>query len=260
MRVQQLIATQIRVSRAIDRRLPEVFRRDGHQEYMEQLVDSNLAPGITIYDVGGGKRPYLTPDRKRTLEATVIGIDIDPLELERAPTGAYDQTITADIATFNGGGADTQPADLVICQAVFEHVADVPGATRAVAHSLKPGGKALLFVPCRNAIFARMNLLLPESLKRRVLFTIHPRMSAAQGFPSHYDHCTPSALAELARANGLEVMETRTYWRSDYFHAFVPAYLVWRAWTIVARSLGLHDCCETFTITLRKPPQSAPAD
>lgn len=161
----------------------------------------------------------------------------------------YDRTITADIAEYRGE-AD---ADLIICQAVFEHVKDVDSATKALATTLKPGGTALLFVPCRNALFARLNLLIPEQMKRKLLFTLYPRMSQYQGFPSFYDNCTPPALSGLARKHGLEVVEVKTSWISAYFEAFFPAYVVWRIWMIVARTLGLNDFCETFSLVLRKP-------
>ncbi|MCC6792699.1 MAG: methyltransferase domain-containing protein, partial [Thermomicrobiales bacterium] len=210
-------------------------------------------PNQRIYDVGGGKRPYLTAHRKQQLRSTVIGIDIDRDELDLAPAGDYDETVAADIATVAGTG----DGDLVICQAVLEHVRNVDGAVAAIASLLKPGGHALVFVPCRNALFARLNLLLPERAKRKLLFALYPRMSRHQGFPSHYNDCTPSALSRRAAAHGLEVERVTTYWTSEYFYAFFPAYLAWRAWLTVARTLRLNDFCETFTIVLRKPEDAA---
>lgn len=249
MVVRQLIAWNVRLSRSMDRFLPAVYRRDGYEHYLTATVPRHLRPNACIYDVGGGKRPYLTAEAKQALGARVVGIDIDAGELAQAPAGTYDRAVTADIAAYAGEG----DADLVICQTVLEHVRDTDRSVAALASILKPGGEALVFVPCRNALFARLNLLLPERVKQTVLFAIYPESRQSQGFPSHYQDCTPSALSRLARRHGLEEVERTTYWSSAYFHAFVPAYVLWRLWLIVAKSLGREDCCETFSFVLRKP-------
>lgn len=247
--LQKFVGKQVAWSRMIERSLPAYCVVDGNRQFQEQLVPAHLRSGLVIYDVGGGKQPYLSPAQKRTLNARVIGIDIDPDELARAPEGAYDEAITADIAATRGRG----DADLVICQAMLEHVRDTDGAIGSIASILRPGGEALIFVPCRNALFARLNLLLPERVKRGLLFRLYPRMAHAQGFPSFYRNCTPAALSGLARKHGLEVAEVRTYWKSEYFYAFFPAYLAWRSWLLLARAFGRENACETFTMTLRKP-------
>lgn len=247
--LRALIGKQIRVSRAIDRALPDYCSRDGYQDFNEVTVPGYLRPSSTIYDVGGGKRPYLTPKARQALGARVVGIDIDGDELARAPDGAYDETITADIAQLRGRG----DADLVICQTVLEHVRDIDGSMSAIASMLKPGGRALIFAPCRNALFARLNLLLPEAVKRKVLYFVDPRTEHAQGFPSHYQGCTPDGLRRRAESCGLEVERELLYWTSSYFYAFVPAYLLWRGWLLIAKRGGARNMCETFTLVLRKP-------
>ena len=80
------------------------------------------------------------------LGLTVVGIDIDQAELDRAPQGIYDRTICADVSQLRGN-AD---ADLLICLAVLEHVRDVSAAFTSIASCLKPGGKALIFDPSRT--------------------------------------------------------------------------------------------------------------
>jgi 2-polyprenyl-6-hydroxyphenyl methylase/3-demethylubiquinone-9 3-methyltransferase len=247
--LRTLIEKQIRLSRSIDHQLPKYCSRDGYQDFNETVVPDFLQANAAIYDVGGGKRPYLTPEAKQALGARVVGVDIDGDELAHAPDGAYDETITADIAHLQGRG----DADLVICQTVLEHVRDIDGSMSAIASMLKPGGRALIFVPCRNALFARLNLLLPETVKRKVLYFVDPRTAHAQGFPSHYKGCTPDGLRKRAEQSGLEVEREQLYWTSSYFYAFVPAYLVWRTWLLAAKVLGVRNMCETFTLVLRKP-------
>jgi 2-polyprenyl-6-hydroxyphenyl methylase/3-demethylubiquinone-9 3-methyltransferase len=186
--------------------------------------------------------------QKWQLGLRVVGIDIDPAELQAAPAGLYDRTIAADITSFQGDS----DADLVICQALLEHVRDTDAALRAIASILKPGGRALLFVPSRNAVYARLNLLLPESLKRRILFSIFPHMRRDHGFPAFYDRCTPRRFRAMADANGLQTEECRAYFHSDYFRFFSPLHAVWRLWTLAFRAFSGEEAAETFSLVLRK--------
>jgi 2-polyprenyl-3-methyl-5-hydroxy-6-metoxy-1,4-benzoquinol methylase len=251
--LQTLHQSQVLAARRIERLVPDRLTADGQQAFIDQLVPMYLRPGQTIFDVGGGKRPYLDADRKALFRATVIGLDIDGDELVRAPNGCYDRTVMADIATYQGNGE----ADLVICQAVLEHVQNVPGAMAAIASILAPGGRALIFVPCRNALFARLNVVMPEGLKQSLLKRTDDRQSAAQGFPSFYRSCTPSSLSELASHAGLVVERREIYWHSSYFYHLLPAYLLWRGWSLAAWAGKREDFCETFTLVLRKPSVDA---
>jgi SAM-dependent methyltransferase len=62
-----------------------------------------------------------------------------------------------------------------VCQALLEHVSDVNGAFESIASILRPGGQAVIFVRSRNAVFARINLVLPEKFKRWILFQVFPQ-------------------------------------------------------------------------------------
>lgn len=240
-------------ARRVDSALPEWATVDGNQEFVESIVPLHLGTGQKVYDVGGGKNPFLDPEAKARLDARVVGIDIDQEELLQAPRGAYDQVICTDISEFRG----PEDGDLVICQALLEHVRDVPSAFSSIASILKPGGKAVIFVPNRNALFARLNLLLPERLKRRALFTIYPSTQRNQGFPAFYNHCTPNAFRSLAARNGLVVDDERYYFQSSYFSFLFPAYVVWRLWSLLGHALVGGSASETFTFVLRKQSEHA---
>jgi 2-polyprenyl-6-hydroxyphenyl methylase/3-demethylubiquinone-9 3-methyltransferase len=162
--------------------------------------------------VGGGKNPVVAPERKTELDLRVIGVDIDGGELASAPAGSYDQTVCADIGSYQGPG----DGDLVICQALLEHVRDSGAALRAIASILKPGGRALIFVPSRNAVYARLNLLLPEALKRKILFTVFPETRRDHGFRAFYDRCTPAGFVSMAAQQGLLTEDCRLYFRQLY--------------------------------------------
>lgn len=246
--MRKLIRFQIWLSYVLDRLLPAAFRIDGNREFLESVVPQNVRRGAVVYDVGGGKNPVISPARKAELGVRVIGLDIDAAELAAAPAGSYDQTAPADISVYRGPGN----GDLVICQALLEHVRDTDGAFGAISSILKPGGHALIFVPSRNAAYARLNLLLPERLKRWVLFTIFPEMLRDHGFPAFYNQCTPAGFERISRQHQLITEDRRLYFQSDYFRFFFPLHAIWRIWTMFFRLIAGAAAAETFTLVLRK--------
>ena len=154
--------------------------------------------------------------------------------------------ICADITQFRGGGE----ADLVICQALLEHVKDSRAAIGAIASILKPGGVALIFLPSRNAVFARINLILPDSLRRKVC-TVFPFTKRNQGFPAFYDRCTPGDFRRMAEESAWPLT----------CEPFIPQQLLshfsaacgmedvagWRF-----RFFAREQAAETFSLALRK--------
>jgi SAM-dependent methyltransferase len=246
---RRIIDANIAMSGLIDRMLPERVRRDGNKTFIRDLLPTAFARGTTVYDLGGGSRPALDVAEKRRLGITVVGLDISADELAAAPAGAYDYTIAADLCTFVGPG----DADAVVCMATLEHVPDMAGAMRALASTVKPGGRVLMFAPCRNAVFARINLMLPESLKQRLLFSLFPHKAGGHdGFKAYYDRCTPREIEALAAANGLDVVERRLFWASSYAHVFTPAYVVWRLWQLASYAVIRENAAETFAYVFAK--------
>ena len=203
-----------------------------------------------MYDIGGGKNPYINQETKHKLKLKIIGLDIDQDELNRAPVDAYDKTICADVTEFRG----KSDADLIICQALLEHVKNVDHAFAAIASILKPGGLALIFVPSRNALYARINLLLPQSLKKKILHTIYPKTRESQGFPSYYDQCTPHDFRRLAKKHNLSVEKESFHYISSYFSFFFPLYLLWRLWILGFHAVAGEQAAETFCMALKKNP------
>lgn len=230
--------------------VPEKFCVDGNRDFIDSFARKHLKQGQRIYDIGGGKNPYVNRETKDRLALTVVGLDIDAAELARAPQGLYDETVCADITSFSGDGT----ADLVVCQALLEHVRDVDAAFASIASILKPGGRAIIFVPSRNAAFARLNLILPERVKHWLLFTIFPQAQRDQGFRSFYDRCTPSDFHSIARNYGLQEVDSRTYFQSSYFSFLFPLYMVWRLWVLLFWMVKGDQAAESFSVAFRKRP------
>jgi len=250
--LRKAVDLQVNWSNQLDKLLPDVFRVDGNQNFIREFVHPYLTAGTVVYDVGGGKQPMIPVEVKARLGMRVIGIDIDENELHSAPAGVYDSTICCDITKYQGE-AD---GDVVICQALLEHVPNVAEALRAINSILKPGGVALIFVPSSNAAYAKLNLLLPERAKRAILFSIFPKSEEAQGFRAYYDRCTPREIKKVAAEYGLHAERVQLYYLSNYFAFFTPLYAVWRLWSVAFYLLNSEQAAETFSIALRKPAVS----
>lgn len=226
------------------------WRVDGLKDYINNIVPSYLKPNQVVYDIGGGKRPFVGTEVAKQKGVTVVGVDIDKQELTLAPYGVYSYTVVGDIGSKELKFPKVR-ADIVISQAVLEHVQNNKQAAKNISLLTKSGGTALIYLPSRNALFARINLLIPEKIKRAVLYGIYPEFSYAQGFPAYYNLCTPKQMERLFEQNGFSVLEVRKYHYSPYFSFFLPLYIVWRCYQAVLAILGI-DHSECFSIVAVK--------
>lgn len=246
---RRFIEANIAVSRAINKFLPAALTTDGNYWFQQNVLRKRFVPGEKVFDVGGGSRPWYAVEDKQRLRLRIVGIDISADELKAAPEGSYDQVVATDITTYIGD----ESGDRVICQATLEHVADAAGAIRAIASLLKSGGEACIFAPCRNALFAQTNRVLPQEFKTRMLGAIYPYAAEGHdGFPAPYDRSAPSSIRALAEQSGLTVVEQGTFWVSGYFYFFVPAYCCWRIYQFASWLIRGEDACESFYFVLRK--------
>ena len=177
--VRDFIHWNMRLSDSLDKYLPAQVSIDGNSDFNKNFAPRYLRRRARVIDVGGGKRPFVSVEIKRELELVVIGIDISRDELEKAPAGVYDELIAHDIESFKGSG----DADVVLCQAVLEHVRDTEGAFRAIASCLSPVELRVYLCHHVTPSSARLNIALPQRWKERLLFSIFPKTRSTQGFP-----------------------------------------------------------------------------
>lgn len=232
--------------------VPAAWRVDGLKEYIEDILPPLTDRAKTIYDIGGGKRPYVGTVVARSKQTkTIVGLDIDQRELDQAPASAYDKTIAQDI-----GARQMKPlrplATLVICQMVLEHVFDNKQAIKNIYRFTAKNGTVTICVPSRNALFATINRLLPESIKRRLLHGIFPESAHAQGFPAYYHDCTPKEMIGLMEHEGFAIETVRYYFQGTYFTFFVPFHIVWRLYQAVAYMFIRRNAADYFCIIARK--------
>lgn len=249
--IRRFVVWQVSLSKRIDRALFGAMSVDGNTAFV-RWVDRGVAQGSRLADIGGGKTPAFGPVDVQARDLEVVGVDIDPIELKAAPEGSYAQVVVGPIEDVRGAS----DCDYVIAQSVMEHVYDGRLAALGIASFARPGGTVATFCPCRRAWFARLNLLLPEAVKRRVLFAIFPEKRERQGFPAHYSGCTPAEMRDNMTSAGVDCIEIRYFFVSSYFMFFVPLYLLWRLATLPLMLLWPDRYCETFIFLGRKRPMA----
>lgn len=246
--LRKFFSLNVKASAKFDRILSDKYLLDGNLDFMDNLVPKYLKAEQKILDIGGGKNPTLDAKTKNKFKSYIIGIDIDEDELLKAPAGIYDDIISSPIEKYKGD----QSADLIICRTVLEHVENNEESFKAIANALRAGGVCILFVPNKNALFARLNLLIPEKIKRKLLFAIWPSMERDHGFPAYYHQCRPDLFEALAETYHLEIVEERLYFTSIYFAFFFPLHFTWRLWLLISSFFSERRYCETFSMVLRK--------
>ena len=80
--IRTFIRLNIRWSGATDRLIAKRFSIDGNADFKSRFVPTYLTPGAIIYDIGGGKTPFLSLSEKQALSAYIVGIDISEIGTE----------------------------------------------------------------------------------------------------------------------------------------------------------------------------------
>jgi len=247
--IRTLINSQKYLSEKFDSILPSRMKIFANHVFDRQLVPSYLKENQIIYDIGGGKLPNITADQKEQYNLKIIGMDISQEELDKAQDGMYHKKIAADITQYSGNS----DGDLVLCRALLEHVQDVEASLKNIKSVTKPGGHIIIFVPCRNALFTRINMILSDEFKRKLLKLCFPGKHGRLGFTAYYDRCTPKQFEEIAENIGLKVEETTAYYNSQYFSVLTPVHIIWRLYQLAIFHLGMRNFCEAYTMILSNP-------
>lgn len=244
----------INANRWLSRRLNKFCRErlsrvDGSSQF-GSFVNEAVFREARILDIGGGKHPTISPERRRELGLRITGLDIDELELFQAPAGSYDSIVVSDAAEFQL----EENVDIIVAHAVAEHVRDTRSMWKSIFLNLAPGGTTLQFIPNRNALFARLNLILPERLKRSLLFRIYPSFSNQHGFRAFYKECSPSSVRRALREEGFSNISITPYFSSDYFAFLFPLHALQVLLQIALMKAGAVDFCESFIVSAEKKP------
>jgi SAM-dependent methyltransferase len=124
----------------------------GVDEIVDFLAGDGLSlEGLRVLDLGCGDGILALGLTSRTSAASVVGLDLQPVDMEFLAEKAAEHGISADHPRLKFGvsqemdlGLPDNSVDLVVTWSVFEHVSDVPGLLKEIQRVLVPDG--LLFV------------------------------------------------------------------------------------------------------------------
>lgn len=241
-----VIRNFIETNRTLSSRFEGLFNFNRDDGLLLREVFENLESYSSIADVGGGKKPAKEIIGKVTDNLVYDGYDISLDELNEARnsyTDIYQLDLTSNIT-------DIKRYDLIICLNTLEHVSDVKPAIKNLAEMLNDGGHLYIKLPSKYAIFAQLNKLLPQTLKKNLLHAVFPE-KVGDGFEAYYDCACPDQIIEISHKNGLSLIEKNLVKWSSYFTFFLPLYILWRMVTIFQNVFN-KNYCESFEILLKK--------
>lgn len=225
-----------------------------HPRYLEPwgtefwaAVDERLDGARQVLDVGGGRRPTIPPMR-RPPGVHYVGIDLSAAELEAAGPKAYDERVAADV-TWSVPELHGR-FDLIVSWHVLEHVSDLRRTAGALRTYAADGGRLVALFSGRNAVFARVNQVLPDWLGARTVAAVR-RRPREEVFPAHYDLATrDGALTAFSEWDRVTV---RPLWRgADYFER-VPRvreqYLRYEDWAL---RTGRHNLATHYLLVAER--------
>jgi SAM-dependent methyltransferase len=216
--------------------LPPRYQQEWGAEFWT-FVDGALHDGATVLDIGAGRRPTISPER-RPAGSHYVGLDIAARELEAAPPGCYDETVVADAQTLVPDLVDR--FDLIVAWQVLEHIQDLDRAADVFHRYATARGSFVACLSGRNAVFALANRLLPASLSRHLVARLM-RRPVETVFPAYYDRCDENGLH--GAFSGWQEVRVIPLWRgADYFARFPhlrPLYVRYEDWAIERGSTNL---------------------
>lgn len=202
-----------------------------------------------VVDVGGGRNCAFAAERDPQWAGMVVAVDIAAEELlqNESVEGRIVSDVTVGLPFRDGA------VDLVASRSVLEHLRNLEGFVAGANRALRPGGYFIHWVPNKFAPFALVNQALPNALARKLLYYLEPGVKGICGFPAVYDRCYPSALRTVFEKHGFEIAELRpSYYQSQYYAFFVPAYLLSCLYELTVQFLGLTNLCAHVLVVARK--------
>jgi len=159
----------------------------------ETLLAPDLVPGVSILDVGCGRRPTIAP-ADRPAGCSYFALDVSRKELEAAPANAYDEIVVGDV-TRRMPELDGR-FDLVVSWQALEHVKPVRAALGNLRCCLRPGGHLVVQLSGRYAIFSLVGRVVPHRAGARMMQRLLDREPDTV-FPAWYDGCYYEALEQM---------------------------------------------------------------
>jgi SAM-dependent methyltransferase len=197
----------------VDRGLLPLRYLEPWAERFEELLPATLDSGLEVLDVGSGRSPVLSPATRSKL--TYVGLDVSRLELEQAPSDAYDEIEVANLAEFVPGLE--RRFDLVLSWQVLEHVDRLDLAFENLGRYLRPRGVLVALFSGRYSPMALLNRAMPHRLAKAINQRLVGRDPDSM-FHTEYDFCYASAIRRLL--SDWDHVDLEPRWHAANYFAF----------------------------------------
>jgi SAM-dependent methyltransferase len=219
--------------------LPDRYHKNWRDSF-DAAIEGQLKPGISILDVGSGRKAAIDPTL-RPSDCHYVGLDISRSELEMAAPGSYDEMWVRDVV-------ERVPElegrfDLIVSWQVFEHIKPLDIALENLRTYLKPGGQLVAMMSGKFSAFGAINAVVPSGLgvwgMQKLL-----RRDPDTVFPAHYHRCWDGALRRML--SSWQTAEIEGCYRGAGYFRFSGllqrAYLAYENWAIRGdhRNLATH--------------------
>lgn len=203
--------------------------------------------GLTVLDVGAGRRCSFVEYMEPGANAFVIGQDVETNNLCENPD--VNARAVGDAAHLPFRDASV---DMIVSHNVLEHLPDIERFFVEGQRVLKPDGYFIHLLSSRYALFAVINRILPHTLSQKLLFFLRPKAREHSGFRTYYDRCYYSAVRRLLTQHGFSTKLRVGYFQSSYFSFFVPFFLLSVLYEDLIRALRLKNLGAYLFIHARK--------
>lgn len=245
-----MLKTLVRVNRRMSgwlaARWPNLFGapRPGYLDEIRRRIEETIARNrpAAILEAGGVDRPILS----RTGQYHFVGLDID---YRPECINLYDEFIVESIEN-----PIPIQVDMVVSFTLLEHVPDNRRAMEAIFSSLRAGGTMHHYIPSALHPYSLVLRLVGPRMQKLLIPILRPGTEDVTGYPTYFDHCTPSRMERLLREQGFERIDILPYYRAnDYFAFFLPAYLLVSMFEDLCRWLGIRSFASGFVVSAAKP-------
>jgi SAM-dependent methyltransferase len=246
--IRSVFAANTRASRHAADRFALPSDKPFWQRFERRAADTlmSLPAGSTVIDLGGGRRCVYAGALRESEPLRMVAVDISAEEL--AENHDVTETRVANVA--QDLPFPDASVDLILSRALLEHVDGVPAAARNMARVLKPGGRALHFIPCRYSLFGMAARVLPFGPLLKVLHIVNPASRGQVEFDVVYDHCWPGAMRRVMLESGFREVTIETCWaQPGYFEPVFPLFLLTSLYEFVVRRLRITRLASYMIVT-----------
>jgi SAM-dependent methyltransferase len=175
-----------------------------------------------VYDVGGGAKPTLAPDKVAARELEFLVVDISAEELAKAPaTFRCAQADAQDPEAMRALAREHGAPDLVITCWTAEHVRDPAAFHRNIYELLRPGGHAVHLFPTLYTLPFTVNKLLGAESSAALMYRLFPEREVK--FPAYYAWCRGPSARQLRRLSAIGfTIESYTGFFGHSFYGQIP--------------------------------------